>query len=228
MNPPETLWLVRHGESIANVARHMAEAQNLLTIDFSQREPDVPLSELGRQQSIAMGKWFAALPEKDKPARIYISPFARTVESAALLTEIAGLDAGKIVIDERLRERELGIFDRLTREGARQKYPEECARRELLGKYYYRAPGGENWCDVIQRVKSFWRDLREKENSERVLVITHEVVIRCFRCVLEGLNEEQIMAIDRACDIHNGAITEYTFAQKTGGLILSRDNFLPV
>jgi len=219
---------VRHGESIANVARRIAEEQNLLKIDFPQREPDVPLSELGRQQSIAMGKWFAALPLKERPDRIYISPFIRTVESAGLLTQAAGFDAGIVVSDERLRERELGIFDRLTREGARQKYPEECARRELLGKYYYRAPGGENWCDVIERVQSFWRDLRQKGNSGRVLIITHEVVIRCFRCVLENLNEEQIMAIDRACDIYNGAITEYNFEQKNGTLVLSRDNFLPV
>ncbi len=227
MSLPEILWLARHGESIANVARRKSEEQNLLTIDFPQREPDVPLSKTGEQQSVTMGKWFGALPEENKPTRIYISPFTRTVESARILAETAGFDAGGIVTDERLRERELGIFDRLTKAGAREKYPEECARRELLGKFYYRAPGGENWCDVIGRVQSFWRDLK-KEESARVLIMTHEVVIRCFRYMLEDLNEERIMAIDRAGDIYNGAITQYELEQKAAGSFYRGTIFCPV
>lgn len=224
---PRTLWLVRHGESVANVARHKAESENLPTIDFPHLETDVPLSEAGIRQSLAMGKWFAALPEADKPSHIYASPLVRTVESAKLLAQTAGLPAEKIVTDERLRERELGIFDRLTKLGAMEKYPDECARRERLGKYYYRPPGGESWCDVILRLRSFWDDLRTNAGGEKALIVTHEVVIRCFRSIIENIGEKELMAIDRASDIFNGAITGYEFEEKSRRLVLSIDNILP-
>ena len=227
MNLPKKLWLVRHGESLANLARHKAEAEGLPEIDFPFREPDVPLSELGRQQASETGKWLSAFSKENKPTRIYVSPFARTLESAKLVADAVGLNGITTIVDERLREREMGIFDRLTKIGALQKYPDEYARRERVGKYYYRAPGGENWCDVILRVRSFWHDLLENETAENVLIVTHEVVIRCFRCVIESLAETQIMEIDRLSDIKNGAITEYEIQEIPPGLKLLQDNFLP-
>src|SRR5262249_936673 len=129
------------------------------------------------------------------------------------------------VLDERIRERELGIFDRLTKLGAMQKYPEETAKRELWGKFYYRPPGGESWGDVALRVRSFWRDIRESFAGEKVLIVTHEVVIRVFRYVLENLTEDEIMAIDRASDVENCGITSYIFESETNEPVLHQDNF---
>jgi probable phosphoglycerate mutase len=143
---PKSLWLVRHGESTANIARLRAETEKLLTIDFDEREMDVPLSPVGVEQSIAVGKSFLA--QSDKPSIIFCSPFIRTSETARLIAESAGLSADNIIHDERLREREFGIFDRLTTAGAMQKYAEEMAKREKLGKFYYRPSGGESWTDV--------------------------------------------------------------------------------
>ncbi|HEV7646389.1 MAG TPA: histidine phosphatase family protein [Pyrinomonadaceae bacterium] len=226
MSLPKVLWLARHGESVANVARHKAEAEGLLMMEYPYREPDVPLSELGKLQSAAMGKWFAALPEEDKPNLIYTSTFVRTTESADILVKNAGLDI-EIISDERLRERELGIFDRMTKLGATEKHPDECARREHLGKYYYRAPGGENWCDVILRVRSFWDEILEESAAANILILTHEVVVRCFRCVIESLTETEIMQIDRESDFHNGALLEYRLDETASKLKPVRDNFLP-
>jgi broad specificity phosphatase PhoE len=227
MNLPQTLWLARHGESIANIARHKAEAEGRPEIDFPMREPDVPLSDVGVKQSMALGETFAALAAETKPTRVYTSPFLRTIDSARILAETAGIDPAAVRSDERLREREMGIFDRLTMIGARQKYPEECVRREHLGKYYYRAPGGENWCDVILRVRSFWEELLEKEQAANILIVTHEVVIRSFSCVIESLGEPEIMEKDRASDFANGAITEYKLDRLSGTLQVSRENYLP-
>jgi 2,3-bisphosphoglycerate-dependent phosphoglycerate mutase len=226
MSLPERLWLVRHGESVANVARHKAEAEDLTAIDFPYRESDVPLSETGKQQARTVGRWIATLEEDDRPRSIYSSTFLRTTESAALLLQAGGLKI-PVIADERLRERELGIFDRLTKLGVTQKYPDECARREFQGKYYYRPPGGENWCDVILRARSFWDDLTEENAEKSVLIITHEVVIRCLRCVIESLSEQEIMAIDAASDFKNGALAEYRLDGTSDKLQLVSDNFLP-
>ena len=151
----------------------------------------------------------------------------RASETARIIAENAKLKNIKTFYDERLRERELGIFDRLTRLGAMEKYPEECAKRENLGKFYYRPIGGESWCDVALRVRSFWRDLQIGFADENILIVTHEVVIRVFRYILENLTETEILAIDRACDIENCAITSYHFDAHGNNFALELDNHLP-
>ena len=42
----------------------------------------------------------------------------------------------------------------MTGAGIREQYPDEAQRRDLLGKFYYRPPGGESWADVALRIRS--------------------------------------------------------------------------
>lgn len=218
---PKSLWLVRHGESTANIARLRAETEKLLTIDFDEREMDVPLSPVGVEQSIAVGKNF--LVQSEKPSVIFCSPFVRTSETARTIAESAGLSNVNIVFDERLREREFGIFDRLTAAGATQKYAEEMAKREKLGKFYYRPSGGESWADVALRARSFLHDLRFDYAGEQVLIVTHEVVIHVLRYILERLTETEILTIDRERNIGNCSVTYYE--AENGNLSLKSCNF---
>lgn len=220
---PNKLWLVRHGQSTANLARHRSEKEKLLTIDFPEREMDVPLSKQGELESESIGKWFQT--QSETPTIIISSPYLRATETTRIILESANFDNRKIILDERIRERELGIFDRLTKLGAMQKYPEECAKRDEVGKFYYRPIGGESWADVALRIRSFWRDIRENFADEKVLIIAHEVVVRVFRYILEEMTVDEIMAIDKAGDVENGALTSYGFDGSEA--ILELDNYLP-
>lgn len=221
---PKSLWLIRHGESIGNVARHKAEKDGAKLIETPCREPDVELSERGVEQSVRLGKWFASHTEK--PTIVYASPYLRAQVTAQILLNHSNIDL-PVKTDERLRERELGVFDCLTKDGAREKFPELCDLRERWGKFYFRPPGGESWADVIVRLRSFVETDLSKLAHENILIVTHEVVIRCFRYILEGLNETEIMAIDRASDVENGAITSYEFNLTKKKFALKLDNYLP-
>src|SRR5690606_32304749 len=64
---PEQLWIVRHGQSAGNLAHEAAEAGGLSSIDIAFRDIDTPLSDLGKQQAIALGHWFGALPSSEQP-----------------------------------------------------------------------------------------------------------------------------------------------------------------
>jgi broad specificity phosphatase PhoE len=224
VNHPKSLWLVRHGESTANLARRKAENGGLLTIDFPGREMDVPLSETGVKQSLALGDWFAK--QEEKPTVVISSPYVRTQETARLILETAQIKTVKVIYDERLREREFGIFDRLTWAGSMQKYPEECEKRTQIGKFYYRPPHGESWCDVAVRVRSVWRDVRDDYAGENVMIVSHEAVIHLFRYVLENLTEDEILKIDRADDIINCQMVTYQFDETSRGLLLKTDKFV--
>lgn len=229
---PDVMWIVRHGQSAGNVARDVAEAAGHPVIDIPMRDVDVPLSELGEQQAGALGRWFREMPEEQRPTIVLSSPYLRAQETARLALDGAGMDLSNdisFVMDERLREKEFGVLDRLTKHGIRQKYPEQAEIRTVLGKFYHRPPGGESWCDVILRLRSLIDTITRDYRRERVLIVSHQVVVSCFRYLLERMTEEEIMTIDREKDIANCSVTSYEFDPalgRRGKLALRLFNFV--
>lgn len=226
---PERLWIVRHGESAGNVARDAAHAAGVARIDIAERDVDVPLSGLGEKQACALGRWFAAMPPGARPDVVLTSPYLRARRTADLIREGGGFspDANRPTPDERLREKEFGILDRLTSVGILESHPEQAEFRRLLGKFYHRPPGGESWCDVILRLRSALDTLSLHYAERRVLIVSHQVVVLCLRYLLECLTEDEILTIDRAGDVANCSVTEYRFDPEdgpNGGLKLVRYN----
>jgi broad specificity phosphatase PhoE len=207
------LWIVRHGQSAGNVARDAADAAGLGVIDLQVRDVDVPLSELGQQQASALGRWFASLAERERPEVVLVSPYVRARQTAKTICEAGGVveEARQPVVDERLREREFGIWDRLTTAGVREKFPEQAEQRSLLGKFYHRPPGGESWADVILRLRSALDTISLHFADRRVLIVCHQVVVLCFRYILEEMDEAQVLAIDKEGDVVNCGVLEYDF-----------------
>jgi broad specificity phosphatase PhoE len=214
---PQEIWLVRHGQSAGNVARDAAEAAAGLRVEIAERDVDVPLSELGRRQSQALASWFAALPHGQQPNVVLHSPYVRAAQTAQIVMERLERDAMVAVhADERLREKEFGILDRLTVLGIADKYPELHEQRRHVGKFYFRPPGGESWCDVILRLRSLLDTLTREYCRERVLIVGHQVIVNCFRYLLERMDEASILEEDRAGDVPNCSVTSYAFDPKLG------------
>jgi broad specificity phosphatase PhoE len=205
---PATLTLIRHAESAGNVANDAAIRAGLPELDLALRDMDVPLSPLGEQQAAELGKWFAARPV---PAVVLCSPYKRALDTARLAMTSAHV-VTDVVLDERLREREFGILDRLTKRGIEQRFPEQAAARAFLGKFFHRPPGGESWADVALRVRSLVTDMRLDFAGRDVTVVTHQAVITVFRYVLERMTEAELMVVDRSTQIANTAVTVYAAA----------------
>ncbi|HEY0627351.1 MAG TPA: histidine phosphatase family protein [Allosphingosinicella sp.] len=209
---PEKLWIVRHGQSAGNVAREAAHAAGHSMIDIPIRDVDVPLSDLGQRQAQALGHWFAALPDEEKPEILISSPYVRARQTAQAICVVGGVaERRPPILDERLREREFGIFDRLTTKGIHEKYPEIAEHRALLGKFYHRAPGGESWADVILRLRGALDTISLHHADRRVLIVCHQVVVLCLRYILEEMDEAQVLAIDKEADVLNCGVCEYEF-----------------
>lgn len=237
---PRRIWIVRHGESAGNVARASALLAGLTHIDIAERDVDVPLSQLGIEQADAVGRWFAAMPAAERPDVVLSSPYVRAQATAARIEAagglaLAGLASGEqassaeIIIDERLREKELGVLDRLTRAGIEKLYPEQAEFRRILGKFYHRPPAGESWCDVTLRLRSALDTISLHHGGKQVLIIGHQVVVLCLRYLLEQLSEQQILSIDAEGDVANCSVTEYAFDPNEGPhgkLSLLRYNFV--
>ena len=229
---PASLWLVRHGLSAGNIADEDAHRRGLHELDIDHRDMDIPLSPIGEQQARMTGAWIGTIPVARRPRHTLASPYVRAEQTAHLLLEASGCppDCVDVVLDERLREREFGILDRLTTMGIENRFPEQAAARAFLGKFYHRPPGGESWADVSLRLRSALDTIGREYPGEHLLVVTHQVAIMVFRYLLERLREQELLDIDRANPIANCSVTVYEYDADlgpNGGMALRRFNELP-
>jgi len=207
---PQHLMIVRHGQSKFNEERelinrgvikeHTADVKNLRTMD-------TPLSEFGEEQARKTGEGLAnAGKEFDV---IYCSPFKRAYQTAQIIKKF--FPKADFIVDERIREKEFGVIDGLIAKDIQEKLPLEWDRIMRLKKYYYRPAGGESYPDVNLRVWSFLTALRRDHQGEKILVISHEAVMLCFRKVLEKFSEKQLLTINEQNVIKNCATISYVF-----------------
>lgn len=213
------LVLVRHGESEGNLADRAALAAREARLDLDRRDADVRLSETGVQQAQAVHRYLASRPEGERPTAVVSSPYRRARQTAEIA--VAELDV-PLVVDERVRERDLGAFDGLTWIGIQQQHPDESERRARTGKFYYRPPGGESWADVVLRVRQVLLELQERYAGERLFVFSHQATIMSFRVAIEGLEEGEVLAADKQAPLANCSMTTYRSGQH--GLALEAYN----
>ena len=202
------LLLARRGQSIGNVAAAEPRAAGAHRLDLDYRDADTPLSDTGLSQARAVGAWLRDLPEQERPTIWLPSPYRRALDTAATALEAAGVET-PLRTDERLRERDLGILDGFTGRGIRDRHPDEAERRDRIGKFYYRPPGGESWTDVLLRVRYLITDLRQRYPGERVCLFSHQAVIMSFRVALEEMAEESVLRVDREDPLPNCSVTSY-------------------
>jgi 2,3-bisphosphoglycerate-dependent phosphoglycerate mutase len=217
---PSHLVIVRHGESDRNVAKDVAKSKGEHSFGSGLRDIDTPLTKTGNWQARSTGEHLAREYNFDA---IFTSPYRRTVQTAE---QIIGQIKVKppLVHEERIREIEFGIMDGLTTEGIKAKYPEEFARREREGKYWYRPLGGESRPDVALRVQSFLGTLTRDYRQTSVLVVCHSVVVLVFRRLLERWGEEEYMKIDAENEVLNCSVTAYRYDLERNKLALASYN----
>lgn len=174
------IFLIRHGESAANIGEN-----------YVKRIPDhlVPLTERGKEQARENGEWLARYCRENgvdlARARIWRSPFLRTRQTAEEFNRALGID--DVREDITLTEQQFGLFDALPDEKCRELFPREYEEYKRLiagqGKFYARLPMGESPFDVAIRIHQFmgtiYRDL-EKSGVDTLFVFTHGTTLRAF------------------------------------------------
>ncbi|MGH7906737.1 MAG: histidine phosphatase family protein [Candidatus Binataceae bacterium] len=163
--PRRTLILVRHGETEGNSS-----------IRYYGRT-DIGLSDLGRAQMRAvrteLQKRFATL----NSACVFSSPLIRALQSARI---IAGEHQAITTIEE-FRELDFGLFEGLTADEIRTRYPHEyeCWTNERYSAEYT-FPDGDNRAAFAARVnEGFQRmlDSWERLPGSRAVLVAHRGVI---------------------------------------------------
>ncbi|MEW2547174.1 phosphoglycerate mutase family protein [Streptomyces sp. NPDC047002] len=180
---------MRHGESVANAVFARAVAAGDAGLVVEGTDAQVGLTERGVREAGALGRWLAGAGA-ERPGLAVVSPYARalrTWEEMAGAAERAGAEVPAALVDERLRDRETGVLELLPPPAVAARAPEEAARRERLGDWFYRPPGGESLADVVLRVRDFLTELRAEPPCAHVLLVAHDSVAVAVRQVLAGI-----------------------------------------
>lgn len=193
---PAEIVLIRSGDCIADQSQP-GEAVRDKSMR-GERSHEVELTEQGIAQARAAGQHLASTCSPFDA--IFVSPWRRATHTVELLLEAYSDDYRQQIthetrVDERLRDREPGILAYLDREDIARRYPEELRRLELEGPYYYRSPGGESWADVTLRCYSIINTIFRDRPDQRILLVTHGLIILSFRKILERLSHQQIVEI---------------------------------
>jgi probable phosphoglycerate mutase len=203
------LWVVRHGQSTANVAFDRARRLGLRDHSIPGRDADIPLFPLGRRQAAAVGHWLSRLPTGQRPEIIHCSPYLRARRTLEIVLSCHGAEdpASPVTVrfDERLRDRGMGIHELLTPAAIDHRFPEEAARRRQAGILDHRPPGGESLRDVKERLASFLQTITAAA-EERVLVIGHDATMVMVLAVAGGLDDTELVDVMRQDPVRNAAI----------------------
>ena len=162
--------LIRHGETEWNSQKRM------------QGHSNSDLSSVGQAQIQALGQWMKNVPFD----HIYSSDSLRAKQTAEAITQFSG---HKLKIDLRLREKNLGVFEGLTSEEARERHPEVFRLFKTAGSKYV-IDEGESTQQLQDRALEIVDEIRIKHPEERVLLVTHGGFIRVVMKHSLGLSLE--------------------------------------
>jgi len=162
--------LIRHGETEWNSQKRM------------QGHSNSDLSLVGQAQIQALGQWMKNVPFD----LIYSSYSLRAKQTAEAITQFSGHE---LQFDQRLREKNLGVFEGLTSEEARERHPEVFRLFKTAGSKYV-IDEGESTQQLQDRALEIVNEIRIKHPEERVLLVTHGGFIRVVMKHSLGLSLE--------------------------------------
>lgn len=180
------IYLIRHGESLANLG--------LVSADFSMDNQNT-LSKKGEDQIRAIIPAF----QNCNIVRIFSSPMKRAVESAEILQSDL-VNKPKIIIDNRLKEIDYGIFtdDRNNPE------MQNIAKKQIAGDQEIRFGGGENIREILERFLDFLVDIYKENQNDEIIVFSHGRLLSIVSKKIEELCQKEI----KKSKIENASIIE--------------------
>jgi len=147
------LIAIRHGETQWNVeGREMGHLDSPLT-PLGVRQAEAIADRLGRRTFVAL----------------YSSDLGRAVQTAEAIASRCGHD---VLLDEGLRERNMGIFQGVAWEEMPERFPQEHSDYERIG-FEYVIPGGESAKERLKRSIRVMTAIAERHPDADVVVVTH-------------------------------------------------------
>ena len=204
MSMPLDLYVIRHGESEANVIVEAGEqGDNSLYTQDNVTVPDRSwrLTATGRKQADCIGRWLVS--QQQLFDRYMVSPYVRTRETAATMA----LPKAKWEENRVLRERSWGEINTITKDEFKTNYARNWNFKNT-DPLYWRPPAGESIADVAEdRVHNILTSLSRKSDSESVVMVTHGDFMLALMLTIEDLADEDAGRSKWSCGANSSART---------------------
>jgi 2,3-bisphosphoglycerate-dependent phosphoglycerate mutase len=181
------LILIRHGETAWNAERRF------------QGHQDSPLTPLGMAQAEVAAEQLRTYA----PTALYASDLRRTLQTAQHIAIATGLT---VVQEPALRERNLGIFEGLTRTESEIRYPADYARY-VAREPDYVIPAGESLIQLCQRSLAIAEKLAQRHPGERIAIVSHGAFITSLLRQILG----QPLHLPSTFRVHNGSLSRILY-----------------
>lgn len=189
MTMPIDLVLVRHGQSEGNIAEDFDNNPRFAEIFRTRHNAMLQLTDLGISQAITTGAWIQQHIGSQFD-RYYVSEYLRALSTAAHLN----LPDAQWYPDLYLRERDHGLFDRLSEEEKLIQFPED-SRLKKLDPLFWHPPRGTSIADLCLRIDRFLDTLHRECSEKKVIAVCHGEVMWAFRIRLERLTHQDYLSI---------------------------------
>jgi broad specificity phosphatase PhoE len=193
-----TLFLVRHGENLANLTR-----------EFSHRIVDYPLTLRGRLQARQVAAHLARFPLQ----AVYSSPLRRAIETARAIALRHNL---AVKICDHFREVNVGELE------VQPPSQENWALHDRIFAEWYRGnaaatfPGGEDYQRLWQRLQEGLRLVVGQRAGQTIAIVGHGGL---FNATIKGLCPQTDIRWIAQNPMPNGAISEIELHSHNGRLI---------
>ena len=171
----QSIWLLRHGEPVADAR---GRCYGWLDVELS----DEGVREAHRAVPVLREYGLTA---------IYSSPRRRCLDAARILASEQSVTLGTL---EALREIDFGDFEGRTYESIAAEFP-EIYRQWMERPTKVRFPGGESFDDMWIRVTSAVKTLRARHADQSIAIVTHGGVTRIVLAGALGMAPENIFRI---------------------------------
>lgn len=199
MSVPETLLLIRHGQTDWN-RRGLVQGQT-----------DVPLDAVGKEQARRLAR---RLSELDLSA-LHASTLARAAETADVIAQAVGLEP---VYSSAWCEMNLGAVEGRSRKEALGDHADMAsAAARIHGPL---AEGAETWEQVQDRVLAAQRELFDAHAGERVALVGHGGSLKVLLAQLLGFERRSVPRISVGS---NAGLTIVEFHNGEPRLVLLND-----
>ncbi|WP_128428510.1 histidine phosphatase family protein [Streptomyces cyaneus] len=199
MTTGTTLLLTRHGQTIWHAENRYAGVS------------EVPLTDTGRAQAEALGRWAAAHPVD----AIWTSPLSRAVITAEPACKALGLTPHR---EPGLRECDFGVLEgrTLAEFAAEDPAAAQAFRTDPVAHPF---PAAEDPAAAADRGAAALRRIAAAHPGERVLVVAHNTLFRLVLCTLLSIPAGEYRRVFPR--LRNAAISELLVKSDGSAALLS-------
>jgi broad specificity phosphatase PhoE len=167
------VWLLRHGQTDWNLQGR-----------WQGQAPYAPgLNETGFAQAKSAALQLSGI----RFAAIYSSDLLRARQTAESVADEQGLP---VLLDERLREVNLGVWEGMLSEDVKSRYPNELRERDE-NPLHSRPPQGETLAEVAERARAALNDILRKQAQGPILIVSHGLALAALICLVKNLPIEK-------------------------------------